>query len=887
MTWIHRGRSLFRHLFRRDRVEAQLDAELRACLEMLADRYVAAGLTPAEARHAAQLEFEGVEQVKEQVRDARVGAGIDVVMQDVRYAWRTLRRNPAFTTIAVLTLALGIGVNTAIFSVVYAELLRPLPYHRPGELATIWADFEKSGARHAPSSGPLLREVQQRNRSFSEVGGIWVGNGTFLGENPEQVKVGSVTTNFLSLLGVRPALGRVFSPDEEYGGRAAVVLSYGFWKRRFGGDPEIVGKGVPFGSRSATVVGVLPEDFHLYFPAEANIPAEIPAFIPFGSSVYKGPLTLYYLRLVGRLKPGAGLAQAQQDMDAVASQIRGAYTAFGEENLRFAVAGMHDDAVREIRPALVALFAGAAFVLLICCTNVANLLLARASDGRREIALRAALGASHARILWELFAEALILCALASAAGLALGWLGVRWLVRLSPGHLARIQDVGIHWPVLAFAAVVSLASVMIFGLAPTLELRRWNVFQTLRESRNSQAPARRGARSVLIVAEVMLGFVLVVGAGLMIRTLSNIHKLRPGFEPQKLLTFEIEFPGSRYGKPELLMNFVKQWEAHLQSLPGVEAVGATSHLPLDDYPNWYSPYRPADVPAQQASGLIADHRCVTPGYLRAAGTRLIEGRYFNGQDRAGGRQVVIVDELLARATWPGQSAVGKQVESEHFTSSGIIPVMAEVVGVVEHVRNHSLAQQVRPEIYIPYEQSMRSHLSFLVRTRVDPLSLAPVVRQELHNRDPLLAMSKLRPMTSYVERATAPVSFTALLAVVFAALALVLAAIGIYGVVYYSVAQRTHEMGVRMALGASRRDVMRLVMREGLWLTAAGMALGLAGSVAVSQYLRTLVYGVSPMDPVTYLVTLTVIAVAAVAGCWRPAAKAANSNPVDAIRVS
>jgi len=889
MNWIHRRaslvRHLFRHLFRKRQVEADLDREIDAYRAMLVDRYLAEGLSPQAAGRAAQLEFEGVEQVKGRVREARVGSAIDGAIETVRYAWRVLRRHRAFTAIAALTLALGIGVNTAIFSVVYAELLRPLPYDHPDRLALIFVNFQKMGAPRGPASGPMMREIRQRNRMFEDVGGIWVSNGTFLGgspeQAPEQVKLGLVTTNFLALLGVRPALGRVFAPEEQFGNQSAVVLSYSFWKRRFGGDPGIVGRAVPVQGGTATVIGVLPEDFQLYFAADTHVPSEIPAYTPFDYDVYQDRLNTYFLRMVGRLKPGANLPRAQQDMNDVASQIRSAYAEFGKENVGFSVVSLESDAVREIRPALFALFAGAGFVLLICCTNVANLLLARASDGRREIALRWALGASQRRILAELFAEALILCGLASIAGLALGWFGIRWLVRLSPDHLARIREVGVNWPVLGFAAAVSIGSVMLFGLAPGIELRRWDLFKMLRESRGSASPARRGVRSVLIAAEIMLGFVLVIGAGLMIRTLANIHQARPGFDAQNLLTFEIEFPGSRYA-----MKFVSQWEAAIQSLPGVISVGATSHLPLDDYPNWYSPYRPAEIPANQASGFIADHRCVTPGYLRAAGTRLIEGRYFDQQDRAGARPVAIVDDWLARATWPGESAIGKRIESEHFTAQGIVPVMTEVVGVVEHVRNHSLSRQVRPEIYLPFEQSPRSHLSFVVRTSVPPLTLAAAVQRELHVRDPTLAMSKLRPMTNYVERAAAPASFTALLAAVFAALALVLAAIGIYGVVYYSVAQRTHEMGVRMALGATPSDVMRQVMGEGLRLTAAGMLLGLGGSLGLSHYLQTLVYGISPLDPLTYAVTIAVIPAAAIAGCWRPAAKAAQSNPMDAIRV-
>jgi putative ABC transport system permease protein len=332
-------------------------------------------------------------------------------------------------------------------------------------------------------------------------------------------------------------------------------------------------------------------------------------------------------------------------------------------------------------------------------------------------------------------------------------------------------------------------------------------------------------------------------------------------------------------------MNFVLAWETKLSSLPGVEAVGATSHLPLDDYPNWYSAYRPAEIPAAREGALLADHRCVTPGYFRAMGTRLIEGRDFDGRDSAIGQETAIVDEMLAREAWPGESAIGKQIESEHFTARGIVPVMATIVGVVEHTRNHSLTQNVRGEIYLPYPQSVRSHLSFAVRTAGDPLALAGAIGRGLREKDRDLALSKMRPMTTYVERALAPASFTALLAAVFAMLAVTLAAIGVYGVVYYSVSQRMHEMGVRAALGASAADLRKLVARQGLTLTATGTLLGLAGSLGVARFLRGLVYGVPVLDPLTYAVALAVISAAALAGCWRPASKAAAANPVDAIR--
>jgi putative ABC transport system permease protein len=882
-----RLRNLFRVVARRRKADEELDAEVRSFFEMLVDRYRDKGMPDEEAQRAARWEFEGMEQVKDRVREVRAGSSFASLPQDIRFAWRALRKSPAFTAIAILTLALGIGVNTAIFSVFYAVMLRPLPYDRPEQLGLIWSTFEKTAASRAPAAGPLLGEIQRRMRLLKDVAGIWVGNVTLTGDpNPEQVKVGSVTTNFLTLLGVRPALGRVFTPDESAGWRPVIVLSDGLWRRRFGADPKIVGKAVRTTGASATVVGVLPPHFQLYFPPDAHVPSDVQAFMPFEYDVNKDNRTLYYIRVVARLKPGVSFGQAQQDMNAVASQVRAAYSEYANENVKLEIVPMHGDAVREIRPAMIALFSGAGLVLLICCVNVANLLLARASDRRREVAVRSALGASRGRILRQLLVEGFMLCAIAGIAGVALGWAGLRGLLSLRPGYLTQMGEIGLNWPVLVFVAGVSLAAALVFGLAPGLESAKWDLTKTLREAgRDSQAHARRGVRAALIVCEVTLGFVLVIGAGLMIRTLANIQRVRPGFDAANVLTFEIGLQGKRYAPAPARMNFVRELEAKVASLPGVESVGASYDVPLDDYPNWYSPYHPEGVSRNQGAGLLADHRCVTPGYLRAMGVRLLEGRYFDDRDRSGGQQVVIVDDLLAASTWPGQSAIGKKIETEHVTQNGFEPVWAEVVGVVEHVQNHSLVQKLRPDIYIPFEQSPRNHLAFAVRTRVDPLSLAPVIRQELQKRDRDLAMSKVRPMAAYVEQAKAPVSFTAVLAGIFAGLALMLAAVGIYGVIYYSVSRRMNEMGVRMALGANGGDIVRLVMREGLMLTALGLALGIAVSLVVSNYLRSLVFGISERDPLTYAVAIVVILVAAVLGCWRPAIRAAAANPVDAMR--
>ncbi len=884
MSLTGRARNVFRLMFRKQNIEEDLEAELRSFLAMLTDRHLDRGLPLEEAQRAARLELEGLEQVKEQVREVRVGATFESWLQDIRYAVRSLGKSPGFTAVAVLTLALGLGVNTAIFSVFYAVLLRPLPYNHPEQLALVWTKLEKTAAPRAPMSGPLLNELHHRLRLFQDVAGIWVGNGTFTGDGtPEQVKVAFVTENFPALLGIRPALGRVFRADEASANRTVMLLSYGVWQRRFGGDPTIAGTRITFAGAAATVVGVLPRDFQLYFPADSNVPSEVSALMPFQNDIYKGPADLHFLRVLGRLKPAVSAAQAQEDLNSVAGQVRQTYTEFAAENLKFTLAPLHADAVRDVRPALIALFTGAGFVLLISCVNVANLLLARAGDRRKEIAVRSAMGASQGRILRQLLIEGLVLCTVASAAGVALGWIGLHGLLGIRPDYLARMPDVGLNWPVLLFIGAISLGAVLLFGLAPSVVTAKTDLNDTLREAgRTSRAPVTRGVRSTLIAGEVMLGFVLTIGAGLMIRTLAKIHDVRPGFEARNVLTFEVDISGYRRAAR---INFAKEWEAKVASLPGVDAVGAVSHLPLDDYPNWYSPYRPEGMTGDQAAGLIADYRATTPGYFRAMDTKLLSGRFFDEQDRANGRQVVLVDDMLARSAWPGQSAIGKKIEGEHLTSQGFQPVWSEVVGVVEHIRNHSISQERRGEIYIPLEQSPREHLSFAVRTHVEPSALADTIRRALHERDPGLALSKVRPMTMYVERATAPARFVAVLAGAFAALALIFAAVGIYGVISYSVSRRKHEMGVRMALGASSSDVLRLVMGEGLVLTGGGLLLGIVAAFAGARYLRTLVYGISVSDPLTYIVAALVISIAALIGCWWPASRAASANPVDAIR--
>ncbi len=867
---LHRLRHLFDYLFRRRRFEAELAEEVDSSLAMMVDRFVAGGMPLPEARRAARIEFEGVEQVKEKMRDGMVGSALLVFLQDTRHAWRGLCRRPSFAFIALLTLALGIGVNTAVFSIFYGVLLHPLPYRQPERLVRIWASYRDAGAR-APFSGPMLAEIERRNRSLSSVAGIWVVEPRTLGgAEPEQIKCARVTANFFDVLGVNAAQGRTFAAQDT--GTPAVILTDGIFQRRFLGNPEIVGKGLPTSDFPATLAGVLPAGFQLQFAPDANVPPDVQIFDIFGPNLRN--MSGRFLRLVGRLKPGVSLEDAQRDLDRVSAEMRASFPNMAANQIQLKIAGLQADAFGDVRPALTVLFAGAAFVLSICCVNVTSLLLARAGDRRKEIALRLTLGASRGRILRQLMAEGLVLCFFGGALGIAVGWAGFRALLAIRPERLARITDASLSWPVLAFAATASLAAALIFALVPAIESFRLDLIATLRSSgRGWLGRAQRRAGGALVTGEIALGFVLVTSAALTARSLSKMEQVRPGFEPRHLLTFQLPVGYS----PEERRAIVER-EAEFAAVPGVERVGAISHLPLDqDLPNWYGPYRAQGFSPQQADATAADFRSITPGYFATIGARLIEGRYFDGQDRIKGRQVTIIDEIVARSAWHGESPIGKTIEIQGDSRV--------VVGMVEHVKNHSLTEDVRGVLYFPVDQSPRSPLTFVLRAGVEPLSLVPAVRAKLHEHNPNLALGKIRPMTGYVERAKAPAGFTAVLAAIFGVLALLLAATGIYGVLNYQVSRRLPELGIRAAVGANAQDLLRLVLWEGLGLTASGIAFGVAGALAAGRWLGTLLYGVSARDPLSYGLALLLLPAAALLGCWLPARRAAMANPSDMIR--
>ena len=739
----------------------------------------------------------------------------------------------------------------------------------------IWANLRSAGTARAPVSGAIVRELQDHSRAFSGIAGIWTLTRTIRSDHPEQLKAALVTVNFFDVLGVKAQRGHTFRRSEE--GTSATLLSNSLFQRRFAGNGSLLGRSLPLQNESNTLVGVLPARFLLHFAPDANVPPEVQIFSPFPADVYGGR-DQYFIRVIGRLKSGVSFAQAQQDIDRAAKEIRAQYAEYEREELQFAITGMQADAVRDIRPALQALLAGAVFILLLCCVNVAALLVARAGHRRKEIALRLALGASQGRLLRQLLTESILLCTIGGFLGFTFGWIGFRGLLAIRPERLAYLDDSGLQGAMLTFAVMASLSSAVLFGLAPSVESFRMDFVTTLRAQAKSWfTRLHRRSGHALVVGEVALAFVLVTAATLMARTLSHLQRVQPGFEPRSLLTFQVG------GLP---FHEVSAWELRLAALPGVASAGATSHLPFDtDIPNWYGPYRPEGATTTPGATFISDLRCVTPAYFTAMGARLTAGRYFNEQDRTHSQAVVVVDDVAARTAWPGQTALGKKIEVEHITEAGFRPISSVVVGVVGHVYSHSLTKVVRGQIYLPYEQSPRNPLTFVLRTKVLPLSLVPTIQQMLHETSKAAAMGKVQLMNDYVTREISPSQFVAVLAWAFAGLAVMLAGGGVYGVLHYQISQRLPELGVRMALGATAAELVRQVFRESLVLIAIGLTVGIAGAFLVSGWLAAMVYGVSPRDPLSYAVAAFLLPTAVLAGSLPPALLAGRVNPAEMIR--
>ena len=816
------------------------------------------------------------------------------LLQNLKYAVRTIRRNPGFAAVVVVTLGLGIGANTAVFSVINTVLLRPLPYAEADRLTVIWTNFGPDLPQNW-ISGPELVEMREFNTAFEDIGVAVPFTVSVTGDGgPVQVQAGVVSGNMFDLLRVRPHLGRLIGADDDRPGSVPVaVLGHGFWNRRFGGDPTVVGRSVVVNGQAMEVVGVLPPDFKILHP-DAQFPERIDvwmALLPVFGSFFGAqpaysdlPRGSHGMRGFGRLNPGVTVEQAQADMDAVAAAMEERtpnYYSFAGWGLT--VYSMHDDLVEEVRPALVVLFGAVGFVLLIAVVNVANLMLARGAAREREIAVRTALGAGRGRIAKQLMTESVVLAVAGGAVGLATAFGALRALVALAPADLPRRAEIGVDPMVLLFTLGISLVTGLLFGLAPALHGMKTNLAESFREGgRGSTAVRGRTMRMGLVVSEVALALVLLVGAGLMIRSFQRLLVTDPGYQTDGLITMQVPLSFASY-RPADAVVF---WDRLLQEtvgLPGVQSVGAINILPLSNsYSSGTTRVEQSEtLPANQRAWEV-DRRFVSAGYFETMQSPLVSGRFFTDADRAGARLVAIVDEEFVRRAWPSEDPIGQRVGFDRDSDGNLR--WREVVGVVRHQKHYGLNTIGREQAYFPFGQSSTIGMFLTVRTAGDPASLASVIRRQVWDIDPDQPIADIATMAGRVSASVGQPRFNLLLLTAFAAVALILATVGIYGVISYSVVQRGHEIGIRMALGAKSQDVVAMVMKQGVGLVAIGLVIGTAAALGLTRVIQTLLFEVSASDPVTYVVVVGVLLTVAVVACLLPARRATRVEPVSVL---
>ncbi len=882
--------ALLRSMFDRARIEKDKDTdeELRAHVLDRAEDLERSGLTRAEAERRARIEFGGHERFKEECREERGGFRLETVWTDIRFGARMLRKSPGFTAVGILTLALGIGANTAIFSVVNRVLIRPLPYPQANRLTILWSTWGQE--TRGPASGPEMMELRKRSRAFEEIGGIWATTGTITGTaEPEQVRLAFTTANFLPLLAEKPQLGRFFAPGEDRRGAAPLmILTDGLWRREFGANPGIIGQTARLNGNDFTIVGVLPRDFKLLFPDGSGVVADVQVFIPFLDDLEKRNRDVGFLRMIGRLRQGVTVGQAQSEAETIAGELRSEAKEFADQSLHLTVASLQADDVRLVRPALLSLFAAVGLVLLVTCANVANLLLARSGGRRHETALRAAMGAERKRIVRQLLTEHLLLGCLGGVAALGVGWAALEWILALQPEGISRLIAVRLDGWVLAFTLVVSILTGILFGLAPALSVARGDLLEVLKEGGKTAATGKPWLRQLLIVSEVALGSILLVGTGLMVQTFASLLRVDPGFHPENVLTFQLAFSGSRYRTVDSVTNFLKELQASLVALPGTQAVGGVSHLPLDEGKgNWYSYYWADGAPADKQNTVMADHRSTLPGYFRSLGATMLAGREFDDTDDARHTHVAIVDETIAEQVWPGQDALGKKISVED-SPSGPFQFEREsvvVVGVVKHIQSHTLTSKGRGQIYLPVPLAPRPIYSIVVRTTEPIETFGAYAQQAVKKLDKDMPVSNLRPQMDYVDQARAQTRFVTVLSCALGALALFLACIGIYGVTSYSVAERKREIAIRIAVGADSSDVGKMVLRQSGTPVIVGVIAGLGLAALLTPLLSGMLFGVRPSDPLTYVSIALVLGVVGLLACYLPARRATRVDPMIALR--
>ncbi len=895
MAFLARSGSLFRNLFRKARVERDLDAELRAHIDLLAHEKMAAGMPPDQARRSARIEV-GAEQVKEQVRDVRTGAVVEQCAADLRYGLRVLRRNPGFAAVAILTLALGIGATTAIFSVVYGVLLRPLPYFEPDRIV----ELREVGAQGNRMSfaDPNFEDVRARNHSLAGIAEYaWWLTSVSGGSEPTRTLVAHVSRDFFPVMQVQPTLGRGFTADDQRFGAAPVALvSYAYWQQYLGGATDLSQLTLTVENQSAAVVGVLPPGFRFPGDSEIWVPRELMERLP--------SRTAHNFHVIARLRDTVSLAQARADLSAIAARLKKQY---GRDTMMVDVKAMslQEHLTGRARPSLLILLGAVGFLLLIACANVVNLLLAQAAVRNRELAIRSALGAERRRLVRQFLTEALLLAVTGGALGVLAATWGVRALLAIAPHDLPRLEDVGVNLPVLLFAFGVSVLVAAALGILTALRATSGDVQRPLAEGARGEAGAMHAQRvgRVVIAAQLAITLVLLVGAGLLGRSLLRVLSVDPGFRTDHIVTMDLALPpadsAARWSQVEgdtrRRVQFLNELLARLRRLPGVQEVGGTNALPLagDVADGTYALMNPQDpVPGtmRDLQALFhqswrtgdADYCATSEGYFRALDIPLLRGRLFDDRDTLDAPHVALISRSLAREKFAGQNPLGHQIEFGNM--DGDLRLLT-IVGVVGDVRIGSLEGPPRPTIYVNYRQRPQAtRIMIVMRAAAAPAAILPAARDIVRTLDPDVPPG-FSTFSQVFSASLETRRFNLILITVFAGTALLLSMAGIYGVMAYSVARRTRELGVRMALGASAGNVLRLVLSQGMSTAAIGVAVGIAGSYALTRTMQSLLFGVSATDPLTFAGVALLLALVALLASYLPARRATRVDPTVALR--
>lgn len=889
MRWLNILSARLRALVGREAVIRDIDEELRLHIEMEAEANVRRGMSHSEARRVALLSFGNFDVMRDAAYGVRGGGLMETLFQDIRYGARVLARNKGFTAVAVLTLALGIGANTAIFSVVNELLLRALPYRDADRVVMLWEVTPKGRHQNTISRKNFLGWREQ-SKSFETLAAFSDQRVNLTGAgDPEEVPMQIASSGLFNVLGVDAVVGRTFTKDDIQPGASRVaVLGYGLWQRKFGGDRGVVGKPITLNGVPYTVVGVVPSNFqwHIRSRSGTGKPAELWTLLtmPASQDDTGGAWHGRFLSVVGRLKPGVSIEQADAELKTIEARL-------GEDEPKYSkgysaeVIPVREQLVGNVRPALWLLLGAVGFVLLIACANVANLLLARAASREKEIALRTALGAGRVRIVRQLLTESVLLAFTGGACGLALAWWGIQALVAISPRDLVNLQGVGLNLTVLGWTLAVVVLTGILFGLVPALEATRLDLNDTLKEGgkgAGGQSARSRAMRGALVVAEVALALVLLVSAGLLVKSFARLRDIDTGFRQENVLTMVVRLPEAKYSQDPQVIGFFNQALERVRAIPGVRSAGIVNYLPLygglGSSTGFLIEGRPEPPPGEGPSSNV---RVSDASYFGTIGIPVLRGRSFTEVEDAQARHVVVISESFAQKYFPGEDPVGKRIAVHMFDK----PNPTEIVGVVGDVRYDSLTDAAEPTVYFPLPELTYSFMTLVIHADGDPAQLTPAVRREISGIDPDQPVSDVRTMNQVMAETVGRARFSTLLFGLFAGLATLLAAVGIFGVMNYSVTLRTREIGLRMALGAQPARVLMLVLKQGLLLTLVGIGIGLAVALALTRVMSSLLFGVDATDPATFAAIVPLLTAVSLLACYIPARRATRIDPLVALR--